>query len=218
MSNASQDLANRDYEVKIGQYFSRGWDIFKQYALPFVGFLILTFIIAVVATKLPYPLGADAKGRTGIVNPILSPIFTAGFYIVAFKIAKGRTPSFGDFFAGFNNFIQLFLTNFVSAILIALGLILFIIPGLYLAIAYMFSMPFVVDKHLDFWSALETSRKLITRNWFSFLGLALLLLLLNLGGVLLFGVGVLVTIPWTFCTIAAAYEDIVGLNGSADAM
>ncbi|MDX2228550.1 MAG: hypothetical protein NW220_02855 [Leptolyngbyaceae cyanobacterium bins.349] len=214
MSNSAQAIADRNYSLEIGEYFSRGWDLFKQYALPFVGYLLLTALIGIVASRLPAPLGANEEGRGGIVNGVLSPILSAGFYIVAFKLAKNQIPSFGDFFRGFNNFLQIFLVGLVGGLLIALGLILLILPGIYLIVAYFFATPLVVEKRFDFWTALETSRKLVSKRWFSFLGFGLLLLLLNLGGALLFGVGLLVTVPWTFCTIVAAYEDIVGLNGS----
>lgn len=213
MSNFIQDSENRDYTVKIGRYFSRGWGLFKQYAPAFIGFFIVVAIIGALASRLPPPLGLDEDRRGGLVSAVLSPIFAAGFYIVAFKLAKGRVASFSDFFKGFNNFLQLFLLNLVSTILIVVGLLFLIIPGVYLAVAYFFSMPFVVEKRLDFWSALEASRKLITKHWFAFFGLGFLLFLLNLGGLLLFGLGLLVTVPWTFCIITAAFEDIVGLNG-----
>jgi hypothetical protein len=62
---------------------------------------------------------------------------------------------------------------------------------------------------------METSRRLITKKWFSFFGLGLLMFLLILAGLLCFGVGVLVTIPLGSCVLTAAYEDIVGLNSVA---
>ncbi|MEB3313392.1 MAG: hypothetical protein VKL98_04535, partial [Cyanobacteriota bacterium] len=72
------------------------------------------------------------------------------------------------------------------------------------------------DKHMNFWSAMETSRRLITKKWFSFLGLGLLMSLLILAGVVFFGVGILVTAPLASCVLTAAYEDIVGLNSVAE--
>ena len=78
---------------------------------------------------------------------------------------------------------------------------------------YGFSTIFVIEKKLSFRSALEASRKLITKKWFSFLGFFLQLVLLNLGGLLLVGIGLFVTIPLSTCIIIAAFEDIVGLNG-----
>lgn len=215
MSNSAQSIVDKNYSLEIGDYFSRGWDLFKKYALPFIGFLLITALIGIVAAKLPAPLGADEKGRGGIVNAVLSPILSAGFYIVAFKLAKGQAVSFGDFFRGFNNFLQIFLVSLVSGLLIALGFLLLIIPGIYLAVAYFFAISLVIEKRFDFWTALETSRKLVSKRWFSFFGFGLLLFLLNLGGLLLCGLGFFVTLPWTFCIIVAAYEDIVGLTGSS---
>ena len=40
--------------------------------------------------------------------------------------------------------------------------------------------------------------------------------LINIAGLLLIGIGFLVTFPWTICATVAAYEDIVGLNSVAD--
>lgn len=103
--------------------------------------------------------------------------------------------------------------NLIGGVLIGIGCFLLLIPGIYLTVAYAFSVLFVIEKKLNFWSALEASRKLITKKWFSFLGLGILLVLLNLAGVLILGVGLLVTIPWTYCITVAAFEHIVGLNG-----
>ncbi len=216
MTNSPQDVINRDYSLDIGKYFGRGWDLFKQYALPFVGFLLLVIVIVVIASKLPFPLGSNEKGQGGIVSAVINPILIAGFYIVALKLAKGRSVAFSDFFKGFNNFLQLFLTNWVGSILIAIGFLLLILPGIYLAVSYFFAIPFVIEKRLDFWTALEASRKVVTKKWFSFLGFGILLFLVNFAGACLLGLGLLVTVPWTFCIVTAAYEDIVGLNMSAE--
>lgn len=91
-----------------------------------------------------------------------------------------------------------------------------ILPGIYLAVSYMFAPLFVIDKNMEFWSAMETSRKLITKRWWSFFGLAIALGILVLAGFILLGVGALVTIPLATCVLAAAYEDIVGLNSVAE--
>ena len=121
---------------------------------------------------------------------------------------------FSDFFRGFNKFLQIFLAYLIGAILIVIGFWLLIIPGIYLAVAYGFSFLFVIEKKLSFWSALEASRKLITKKWFSFVGLGIMLSLLNLAGFLLLGIGLLITIPLSSCIVVAAFEDIVGLNGA----
>lgn len=220
MTGFSSDFIDRDYEVKIGDYFNRGWEIFKQYPWAFVLFTLVTFFIAVALAMLPSPLGMtgsgeDSMGGNFIFN-IISPILGVGYYFVAFQIIRNRPYGFGDFFNGFKKFLPVFLTAFVSGILIALGLLLLILPGIYLAVSYLFAQLFVVDKNLSFWSAMEASRKVITRKWFPFFGLVLLLALLNLLGAIILGVGLLVTIPLSACVVAAAYEDIVGVNSAAE--
>ena len=80
----------------------------------------------------------------------------------------------------------------------------------------MFGLTLLLDKNIDLWSALETSRKLITKKWFSFFALILVLILINFAGLLMCGLGLLVTAPWSVCAVVAAYEDIVGLNSVAD--
>ena len=213
ISNNTSYINNQSYTVKIDQYFSRGWEIFNQYPGGFIGYLILTSVISIIAYILPAPFGNRGGDTVGIVNFVLNPIFSAGFYIVALQIAKNRPKDFSDFFRGFNQFIQIFLEHLVGFILVGIGFAFFIIPGIYLAVAYGFSTIFVIEKKLSFWSALEASRKLITKKWFSFLGFFLQLVLLNLGGLLLVGIGLFVTIPLSTCIIIAAFEDIAGLYG-----
>lgn len=202
----------QNYTFKTGQYFQRGWQIFKQYLWQFIGFTVLVIIISAFTSRLPYPLGINEDGQGGIINGILSPVLVAGIYIVAFKIAKNRTTSFSDFFLAFNNFLPIFLVNLVGSILTVIGCFLLIVPGIYLAVAYLFGLCFVIEKHFGFWSALETSRQIITKKWWAFFGFVLLLGLVNLGGLLVLGVGLIFTIPLTVCIIVAAFEDIVGLN------
>lgn len=215
------DIGDRDYSFNMGQYFSRGWEIFKAKALPFIGFTLLVVVgLAILSLILPYPLGSGNpnEGQVGgnLIGNILITLLAPGFYIVAFQIARNRPTSFGDFFRGFNRALPILLLGIVSGILIGIGFFFLILPGIYLAVAYMLSLPLLLDKNLDFWPAMETSRKVVTKKWFSFLGLGILLSLLNVVGALILGVGLLVTIPWAFCTIAAAYEDIIGLNSVAD--
>lgn len=215
------DFSDRNYDFKMGQYFSRGWELFKRNALQFIGFtLLVVVVLGGLSFLLPYPLGSGNvdEGQTGgnIISNILLTLLTPGFYIVAFQIARNRATSFSDFFKGFNRALPILLISIVSGFLILLGTLCLILPGIYLSVAYMLGMPLLLDKHLDFWPALETSRKLVTKKWFTFFGFSLLLSLLNVLGLIVVGIGLLVTIPLTFCTIAAAYEDIVGLNSVAD--
>lgn len=206
------DLVQNGYSVDIGKYFGRGWEICKQNLGGFVGFTVVLVLIGLALGALPERLA----GLRSIINLVISGPLVAGFYIVAFKLMKQQAVAFGDFFRGFNNFLPLFLTNLLVSIFTAIGFILLIVPGIYLAVAYLFSIPFVVGRKFDFWEAMESSRKVITKQWFGIFVFLLALLGINIVGALLLGVGLLVTIPLSSCAIAAAFEDIVGLPASAN--
>ncbi|NEQ47378.1 MAG: hypothetical protein F6K00_29100 [Leptolyngbya sp. SIOISBB] len=217
---SSFDISDRDYDFKLGEYIGRGWEIFKANALPFIGFTLITFVgLGIISALLPPPLGSgnlEDGGGLGIVSSILLNLLIPGIYLVAFQIARNRPTAFGDFFQGFNRALPILVLAILSGLLITVASICFLLPGIYLAVSYMFALPLLLDKNLDFWPAMETSRKLITKKWFSFFGFALVLGLINFGGLLLIGLGFLVTFPLTICATVAAYEDIVGLNSVAD--
>ncbi|MEN9279527.1 MAG: hypothetical protein Q6I77_01760, partial [Gloeomargarita sp. DG_1_4_bins_134] len=67
----------------------------------------------------------------------------------------------------------------------------------------------IIDQNLNWWPAMEMSRQLITRKFFPMFGFLLLLVLINFGGALLCGLGLLVTVPLTCCALTVAYVDIM---------
>jgi uncharacterized membrane protein len=79
-------------------------------------------------------------------------------------------------------------------------------------VAYMFASYLVVDRGLDFWPAMELSRHTVTPRWFSYFVFVLLVLVLNLAGAVALGVGLLVTLPLSFCTMTVAYAKIFGVR------
>ena len=190
--------------LPLKDYFKTGWDLFRQYPTGFVGFCLLNLLIQALLNSLSY-VGAVAS------IAVTSPLFMGNF-IVSAKLLQGKTPEFRDFFAGFQYLLPLMLLSLVAGLFIGIGTLLLIIPGIYLAVAYMFASYLVVDRRLDFWPAMELSRHTLNPRWFGFFAFMLLLVLLNLAGALLLGVGLLVTIPVSFCAVTVAYAEIFGLQ------
>jgi len=59
---------------------------------------------------------------------------------------------------------------------------------------------------------METSRKVITKQWFPIFGLSILIFLLAASGMIAFIIGIIVTVPIATMAVSAAYEDIVGFE------
>lgn len=192
--NRIEELRSSGYAVKIEEYIRKGIKIFQQ--KPEL-FLLYT---ALFLASLPF-------GGFLFAGPL-----TGGFFIVAHRINKGNHVLIDHFFDGFKFFIPLFLSTWISALMVFLGTLAFIIPGIYLSVGYTFVLFFVIFAKMDFWEAMELSRKLVGREWFSIFGLTLVLGLLNFLGALAFGVGLLFSIPITYCALYAAFDDIIGAD------
>ncbi len=94
------------------------------------------------------------------------------------------------------------IVMFVGTILVCL------IPMIYLSVNWLFTLPLVIDRQLDFWSAMKASWKMVTKHWWHVFALSLLTWLIVIAGVLLCCVGVLVTAPIAIGAWLHAYETI----------
>ncbi len=192
--------------LNIQEYLQQAWQMFRENIGAFLGFTLTLFAVWLATSMV------DA-GSSLLFSSIAAP-FYAGYSIVAFKIMLQEPFQFSDFFRGFTYFLPLFLASLASSVLVAIGFAFLLLPGIYLAVSYMFTTFLVIDYRMEFWQAMEISRKIISRNWFAFLLFALVLCFINVLGALALGIGLLVTLPVTSCAVAIAYKEIVGLNSS----
>jgi hypothetical protein len=83
-----------------------------------------------------------------------------------------------------------------------------VIPLTYFAVAWAFSYTLVIDQGLGPWTALEVSRRVITKRWFSMLGLMICAAILTLLGLLVLIIGVIFALPLSLGALLYAYEDL----------
>ena len=105
-------------------------------------------------------------------------------------------------FLGHHPFPMEMLLPFFGVLLVCL------IPMVYLQISWSFVLPLIIDKQMDFWSAMGASRRMVSKHWWHVFGLMILIGLLNMVGVLACCVGVLFTIPIGIGALMYAYETI----------
>jgi hypothetical protein len=179
-----------------------------------------------------------------VVNVIVGGPLYGGLFLVFLKTVRGHAAGVGDVFGGFGpSFVQLMLGQIVVGVLTALSGIVFImgvvsmivlhrmlpglamgllcvvgiVPAIYLTVAWMFTLPLIIDKHMEFWPAMELSRLTANTHFWPLLGLLVLGSALVVAGFLVCVVGVLITFPIFFGLLAYAYEDLFGTGGVATA-
>lgn len=189
------------YEIDIRATIMDALRYFRMEPLQFFGYTSFLIFLSLLTIRFQ-PVGT-------IVNIFILPILTAGYFYAAAKMDRGEKLSFHDFFQGFNSWLNIFIGATLAGLITFLGFILFIVPGIYLVVSYSFLYPFMVNAKFEYWEAMEASRKLITKNFWDILGFILALILLNILGILLFGIGVLITLPVTYLSIYSAFKNIL---------
>lgn len=142
---------------------------------------------------------------------VLIPTVTGGFIRGFLKyIREGKDPELKELWS-FENYWQILLSMLVPGLLTLIGFICLIVPGLQLTIWWMYTPYFVVDKNMGFWEAMSASRAAtISNRTANGLVLLIILVVLLIIGNLIFGVGLLVTMPFGALMVTNAYLIITG--------
>lgn len=194
-------LRQQGYDFDIQEIFVRAWKMYLKEPLQSSAFVMFIFSLQLLA----FLYLKDFAILQGI---FLAPPLYSGFYLVANKISQKQQVVYPDFFKGFNFYIPVFSIWLIGQILTAFGLVLFIIPGIYLAVAYSFSVLMAIFGGFDFWTAMEESRKLITVRWMKFFLFTLIIIVINVLGFLTIGLGLLVSVPVSFYATYIVFEDL----------
>ena len=203
-----QALIARDYQVTITEWLKKGWELFKKDAGPSIVFAVIAVIAYGAATWLiPFGIGSTVIGL-----PLL-----AGFIIIALMLCRNQKTEFVRFFWGFRHLVPLLLFTVVSTTFILMGMLLFVLPGIYATVAYLFAPYIIVDENIDFWPAMEISRRKVNKHWFGLFAFCVVLLVINIIACIPLFIGLFVTIPWTIYAVTIAYEDIFKKGSAPEA-
>jgi hypothetical protein len=219
-----EQALSRGYDFAIGELLGEAWQRVKgTKGIIIGGFLVFYAVMFVVSFVLGGMLGifgalSESPATVmvgelviGVLASALAYPFMAGINMIGIRRAADQPISFNEIFSHFGRTVPLVITAVVMMLLIYLGLFLLIIPGLYLAIAYMLAIPLVVERGLSPWQALEASRKAISQHWFKTFGLFLLLGLITLVSAIPLGIGLVWSIPLFVIAMGVLYRTIFGV-------
>ena len=190
-------------QVNMGNWISRGWDMTFSDIGPIILISFIYLVVIAVASS-------TLIGEFVVIGPL-----NVGFFFLFFKKIRGQKIDIGDIGRGFSFFVAAVLSQIIISVFVSIGFIFCIIPGIVVSALYIFAPALIVEKKLDFWQAMEASRKIVSHYLFEMSIFVIVLGFINLLGVLLCGVGVLISIPITFGAMAAAYDDLVGIENEA---
>jgi len=190
-----------------------GLDITKKNLKFFIVVSLIFFIISFLPN---FILTLTEPGSLNVVLMVLlfsllflSLIVELGFLKIALNFYDNEKSKISDIFLTYPLFLKYLGGLILYSLIVLLGLILLVIPGIIWSIKFQFFPCFIVDKKIGPLEALKRSSK-ITRGskWNLFL-FGLLVMLINLAGTLFFIVGLLFTIPVTMLAYIFVYRKLL---------
>lgn len=155
-----------------------------------------------------------AAAFTCIALPFVIGPLSAGLYVAAFKQLRGEKPELADLWAGFNFFGPTLAITLLGGLAVFCGYLLLIIPGLVLAIWWMFALPGAVATGSTGFEAMAASKNRVTQDFWSVVGFILVLMVVQMiAGFIPFG-GIAIGMPLQTLAIAIVYRDHFGLDGA----
>ncbi len=210
MSEDSREIETFDFEIfgLVQEAFSRingvKWIFAASLFAHMVIALILNFLLGFIFSA-DNTIADNAKSILSM--PVLVPIML-GIVMLAISHVRAKELELQSIFDYYVYVWPLVFASVAMYALIAIGFLLLILPGIYLAVAYKFTLPLIVDKNLGVWEAMELSRRTVTTRWFKFFGLDIVLLVTVLISTIPFGIGLIWTAPMAFIAHALLYHHL----------
>lgn len=119
-----EELTLRDYEVDIGSYLRRSWEMYKANAGGIIAASFLVYLCIMAVNLIPY--------LNFLLNLFLTGPLIGGLWLFYVKGVRQQNPALGDAFSGFGpRYWQLVLVQMIPS-LIVMGLMVFV--GIIMAI------------------------------------------------------------------------------------
>lgn len=186
------------------------WGLFKKHINVVVALIAVYFVYYIAQYILGMVLGESILASLiSLVFSIAFMVIQLGAYNLMLKIVDGKPASLKDLYT-YPDPVMKIIRNIVAGILVGLavvgGLILFIIPGIYVAVRLMFYTYYIVDKNAGVMDSIKMSWNLTKGGVMNLFLLGILFFAVNFVGALILGIGLAVTLPLTFLATALLYR------------
>ncbi|MFC1933760.1 YciC family protein [Chloroflexota bacterium] len=203
----------------VGSSYSNGWRQMWKYFLELLLIGIIGFIISVPSGMGGWARDAAGANATLIIIGLIYGILIVNpvDYGVAFahlKAARRDKLEIKDMFEAFQNYWNAVLANILVGIIVIIGFMLLIIPGIIFACKLAFTPYLVVDRKMEVIEAVKESWRMTNGHAGQVFLIGLLAIPIFIAGLICFGVGIIVSIMWIRLAFASLYHS-VSLSGEA---
>ena len=176
-----------------------------------VGLTVMTpsFISEFIPEIASFKEGGIKDISLSLISTLVAAPLSLGLTIYSLNLFRNGSANYNNIFDGFNSLGKALGVYFLMIILIILGMILLIIPGIILAFGFSMAYFVMIDKpELGIVDTLKESWKIMKGNKTKLLGLSLRFIPWGILGILCLVVGVIFVLPWMQMSYTSFYEEI----------
>lgn len=201
-----------------------GWEALKPNFLVLLGLMIgYVFLASLISwPSTLHPESLSIQIGTSLILMILAALFSLGYLKMCLDAVDGKEPLFSAFSETFRIILPFIALYFLFSLIVLSGVILLIIPGIYLGIRLQFASLYMIEG-AGIMEALKKSWKLTKGNMLKLALLYLICVGLVLAGIIVLIVGVFVAAVWCQLIMTQTYrllqqdqEEAERLNAPAD--
>ena len=185
--------------LPIREAFERGWELlWAHFGLlaGSVAFIILTeMFFAGVRDGLDINGPVIYPSVAYVVEVLATSLLMLGYVSMLFRLYDGGEAKFTDLFSRAHRLGTYLLATVLFLVLIMVGSVLLIVPGLVILVMGTFYREALVDRQLGPWESIRVSMTITRGHRWAVAGFLLMTTMLNLVGLFLGGIGLVLTVP-----------------------
>ncbi len=192
--------------------FSVGWQTFKKRWVFFVVLTIITGLVSFIPGYLAASPPTSDAWLSILLNVavwLLQLVFALGLIHIALaSVTKNGVVGYGDLFSEYRRVLHYLLGIILYGLIVAVGLVLFIVPGIIFAVRMQLWPYAMVDKHIGPVASLKASWRMTKGHVINLFLFNVLVVLVTILGAILLGLGLLVATPVTMLATAWVYRKL----------
>lgn len=208
--------------------YGHGWRTMWKYFLELLLISIVSFLLAIPTIGLSSEKAEEIAQNTLSIDLFFIRIEGVGAYIffsllylillewpveygisyASLKAARNERLEVKNMFDVFKNYLNAVLANLLEATIIIFGLVLLIIPGLIFACKLAFVPYLIVDKKMEAVEAVKESWRMTNGYTAQIFGFAVIAFFVAIAGLMLVGIGIVLSVIWTRVAFAAFYHAV----------
>jgi uncharacterized membrane protein len=187
-----------------------GWNTLKKNFRFFLGLLAIILVVNILISLVMSSFTEEAPEAliiaVSIFSGLLDLLISIGIIKITLKFCDQEQASFGELFSARWLLVNYLAGSIIYGIMVAIGLIFLVIPGIYLAVKYQFYDYLIIDKGMGPVQSIKSSGVLTEGVKWNLVLFWLMLAGINILGMLALGLGLIATVPITWLATAYVYR------------